>query len=216
MKLYDFMYRCLNIPYTEVGNNVSFATERVGSTLNIYFEHSNGREDWRKNMNFPAKPYRFDGGQRWYAHRGFLSAWREMESTISSYISDKSVKKITVTGYSHGAAIALLCHEYIWYNRSDLRGTLESFGFGSPRVIWGHCDAEFAKRFETFTVIRNINDIVTHLPPAFLGYRHAGRLLTIGEKGKYSQIQAHYPENILAELYLYESERYLSFSVTQT
>ncbi len=212
MKLYTLMHRCLTIPYTEVGRNASFATERDKKTLYIYFEHSNGKEDWRKNLNFPAKPYRFDSEQMWYAHRGFLSAWRELESTISPYISDKSIKKITVTGYSHGAAIALLCHEYVWFNRPDLRDTLGSFGFGSPRVIWGNYNAEFAKRFESFTVIRNTDDIVTHLPPAFLGYRHVGRLLTIGERGKYARAQAHYPENILAELYLYESKNHLTFS----
>jgi hypothetical protein len=55
-------------------------------------------------------------------------------------------------------------------------------------------------RWERFTVIRNIDDIVTHLPPRALGYTHVGHVLEIGEKGTYSRVDAHRPENILAEL----------------
>jgi NADH dehydrogenase FAD-containing subunit len=59
--------------------------------------------------------------------------------------------------------------------------------------IWGN-----------FTVIRNINDAVTHLPPKSFGYFHAGTLLEIGKSGTYSAIEAHKSENIIAELEKYE------------
>ena len=85
-------------------------------------------------------------------------------------------------------------------NRPDLRDTVAGYGFGAPRVIFGALPPQVAKRWEGFTVIRNIDDIVTHLPPASLGYRHVGELLEIGEKGKYSPTDAHRAENILAEL----------------
>ena len=216
MNLYDLMYECLNTAYTQVGKNASYAVKRGGPCLYIFFEHSRGRDDWLKNLNFPARPYRFATSERWYAHRGFLSAWHELEDTVSAYIRDTSVKRIVIVGYSHGAAIALLCHEYVWFNRPDLRDTLESFGFGAPRVIWGQCCKGVAERFENFTVVRNIDDIVTHLPPAFLGYRHMGKLVTVGEWGKYSGIDAHRPENILAELCKYESARHLGFPCRKT
>ncbi|MBQ8658695.1 MAG: hypothetical protein IJ506_06125, partial [Clostridia bacterium] len=53
-------------------------------------------------------------------------------------------------------------------------------------------------------LVRNIDDIVTHLPPAVLGYSHVGKLLEIGKKGKYTAVEAHLSENILAELKAYE------------
>jgi len=56
------------------------------------------------------------------------------------------------------------------------------------------------RRWERFTVIRNLDDLVTHMPPAVLGFSHVGELLEIGEKGRYSRVDAHRPENILAEL----------------
>ena len=142
----------------------------------------------------------------WFAHRGFLDTWKEIEPVLADKIADRTVKRLAITGYSHGAALAMLCHEYVWYNRPDLREMLDGYGFGSPRVFWGIKNAELSRRWERFHVIRNIDDIVTHLPPAALGYRHVGTMLKLGSRGKYSPIDAHRPENILRELRLYREE----------
>lgn len=200
MKLYELMLECLNTEYINTGRKSSYALKRKCDTLYIFFEHSNGNADWIKNLNFPAKPYRRMKQATWYAHRGFLAAWRDVEKAITPHIMDKRINKIITVGYSHGAAIALLCHEYLWFNRPELRENLIGVGFGCPRVIWGIPTAEFLHRFDRFTVVRNMDDIVTHLPPAFLGYIHVGKLLGVGSRGKYTRIKAHYPENILTEL----------------
>ena len=71
-------------------------------------------------------------------------------------------------------------------------------------MIWGAVSQSVANRFQALTVIRNIDDIVTHLPPKILGYTHVGNLLEIGKRGKYSKIDAHRPKNILNELLIYE------------
>ncbi len=195
---------CLKIPYTQVENAADYAVQRQGSTLYIYFEASDGLADWRTNFNFPAKPYSRMGEAVWFAHRGFLKAWKTIEPYLVPSILDPDVRKIVSVGYSHGAAIALLCHEYVWYHRPDLRAHLAGYGFGCPRVLWGLCRRALRKRWETFEVIRNLDDLVTHVPPALLGFFHVGRLLEIGTRGKYSAIDAHRPENILAELRAYE------------
>ena len=49
-------------------------------------------------------------------------------------------------------------------------------------------------------MIRNIDDLITHLPPFLFGYFHVGKLIETGEKGKYNKIDAHRPENYLVEL----------------
>lgn len=207
MDLYWLFGKCLAAKYRQDGGSANYAFERVGDTLYLFFEDSDGAEDWSINLDFPAKAYRRMGKTAWFAHRGFLGAFKRTEKYLSPLISDPSVRNIIVSGYSHGAAIALLCHEYIWFNRPDLRPSLEGYGFGCPRVIWGILRESVARRWEKFLVIRNIDDIVTHLPPTLLGYRHVGRLLEIGEAGKYSPIEAHYPENILDELRRYEKNK---------
>ena len=140
------------------------------------------------------------GNTVWFAHKGFLKAWKQLEGIVQNLIADKTIKQIIITGYSHGAAIAVLCHEYVWFNRPDLQQNLKSFGFGCPRVIWGVKTLQTKKRWKNFTVIRNLDDIVTHLPPFIFGYIHVGTMLKIGERKKYTPVQAHYPINILKEL----------------
>lgn len=207
MELAYLFRRCINIPYLNVGVSANYATERVNNTLYIYFQHSIEKNDWKINFDFPAKPYRRMGQTLWFAHRGFLGQWHKILPRLEEEIADKSIRRIVVTGYSHGAAIAVLCHEYVWFNRPDLRNSLFGYGFGCPRVIWGIKRKNLCCRWDNFTVIRNIDDIVTHLPPALFGYIHVGRMLEVGERGKYSPFEAHYPENIFYELGKYKDSK---------
>ncbi len=195
MKLYQLFYECVNTKYSAAGCCANYALRREINTLYIFFEKSVGSADWKNNLDFPAKAY-----GKLFVHKGFLDVWEAIKPRIKDYINDTSIKKIVVTGYSHGAAIAVLCHEYVWSCRPDIREKIEGYGFGCPRVLWGIKNAEIKKRWERFTVIRNIDDIVTHVPPFIFGYFHVGTLLEIGEKGKYSRIDAHREENILKEL----------------
>lgn len=183
--------RCLSIEYINTSNECSYASEKIGDTLYIYFEKSNGLKDWKSNFNFPAK-----ATEGFFAHRGFLACWSELLPFVDSIIRKSDAKKIVVCGYSHGGALAVLCHQYICQHFKNLH--LEGYGFGAPRVVWGICKCK--SDWKGFTVIRNIDDIVTHLPPAFFGYRHVGELITVGQRGKYSSVDAHREENILREL----------------
>ena len=205
--LYELFLECLQIPYQKTGVSANYAFKREKETLYIFFEKSDGKNDWYRNLDFPAKPYRRMGKTLWLAHRGFLKTWKELEGRIAPAIMDHTVKKIVIAGYSHGAAMAVFCHEYAWFHRPELRNDLHGFGFGCPRVFWGIPAGCFTKRWENFTVIRNINDIVTHVPPAFLGYSHVGTVLEVGSKGRYTSIEAHYEENILAALAEFEAYR---------
>ena len=200
MTLSQLFYRCTHRAYIHVENSGDYATERRGRTLYIYLECSDGMEDWKNNFDFPAKAYCRMGRVTWFAHRGFLKVWKTLEAYLAREILDASVQKIITVGYSHGAALAVLCHEYVWYHRPDLRPVIEGYGFGCPRVLWGLRSREITRRWERFAVVRNLDDVVTHVPPAILGFFHVGELLTVGERGKYSAIDAHRPENIQREL----------------
>lgn len=206
MKLSSLFRQCLNREYVKAGDSADYSVEKAGSKIYIYFQCSDGAVDWKNNLNFPAIPYETVDGQTWYAHGGFVRVWRSIENYIAKYVNDDKIRSAVIVGYSHGAALALLCHEYIWYNRADLRDHIEGYGFGCPRVLWGKRTEKVTTRWKNFTVIRNINDAITHMPPAILGYYHVGKMLKIGQKGKYSSIDAHRPENILSELYLYENK----------
>ncbi len=203
MNLLNLYRKVLNAEYKQSAEETaSYAYEYEGDTLYLLFEWSNGATDWKNNLDFPARPYR-DMADRWYAHRGFLRVWKAIEDDLAPVIRDKRVKKIVIAGYSHGAALALLCHEYCMYNRRDIKTAVSGYGFGCPRVVFGILKKSVRERFEGFFVIRNKGDLVTHLPPVFFLFRHAGKLITIGD-GRWNCIDAHRPENYTESLREYE------------
>lgn len=76
------------------------------------------------------------------------------------------------------------------------------FGFGTPRVVWGPLHKDVKRRLEGFVVVRNASDLVTHLPPILLGFRHVGYVCRIQKKGEqFHPVRDHYPdcyESVLA------------------
>ena len=215
--------RCLNAQYKHVENDGDYALEREGDSLYILFECSNGKVDWKNNFDFPAKPYK-DMEITWSCHRGFLKVWKSIEPYIANAITDPTVKKITIVGYSHGAAIASLCHEYVWYNRPDVRENgLIGYGFGCPRCYFGifGVKRQLKERWKNFYPVRDLNDLVTHLPPVIFGFRHVNKVLKLQNKHyskhvKLKCINAHYPDNYIKACKEYDKLIILFVHTTRT
>ena len=197
--LLELFEECLSKTYITTPIGGSWAYDRTGDTLYLWFEKSNGVRDWLNNVDFAAVPYR-DMDPVWQCHAGFLRVWKSIQPSVESLILDPTVQRICTVGYSHGAAIAVLCHEYIVYHRPELAGSVIGIGYGCPRVLLGCATPVLARRWESFFVVRNRDDLVTHLPPTALGFCHVGNLVEIGEKDRYSSIDAHRPESYLSEL----------------
>lgn len=202
MNLYKAFNECLETEekYIHVENGGDFFVKREGSTLRIFFEWSDGFEDWINNFRFlavPKKPYK-SMKKLWFCHRGFFKVWKSIKPYIEADIHNLDIRKIEIVGYSHGAAIALLCYEYCVFNRPDVE--VKGVGFGCPRVFWGIVPRSVKERFNNFLVVRNCNDIVTHVPPALFGYRHISKILKIGEGNSEGLIDDHREENYIAHL----------------
>lgn len=201
MVLYDAMKECLNAEYTHTEAGTDYAVKVAGDTIYLLFEWSDGREDWKSNFNFPAKAYK-NGGKTWFAHRGFLAAWKDVRDEIEMRVSEIlaiygfHIAKIRCIGYSHGAALAQLCTEdmvYLYGDELDVQGV----GFGCPRVVWGIVPKAVKTRLKAFKVVRNGRDIVTHVPPLVFGFRHISEVVEIGQR---DQVKDHYPDEYLFRL----------------
>lgn len=168
---------------------VIYAVRKEEDKLKIFFQWTHSKLDWKNNFSFAVKPYK-DMQIKWRCHRGFLKVWKSIKPYLKENILNPEVKKIEIVGYSHGAAIAQLCYEYVKFNRPDV--DVVGVGFGAPRVFWGFFKKEIKNRFKDFIVVRNGNDIVTHVPPRLFGFRHLGKIFKIGyKKGLFKD---HYPE----------------------
>ena len=154
-------------------------------------------------LKMPSKPYK-DMFKKWRVHGGFLKVWKSMKDDIEAFVAEilknhPEIKKIVIIGYSHGAALAVLATEdmeYLYGKSYEVSG----YGFGTPRVLWGIVPKEVKYRLRNFTSVRNIPDIVTHVPPVFFGFRNAGTLVKVGKKGKYNPFKAHYASAYIDEL----------------
>ena len=200
MGYYDTLLKhfddCLTAHYRHVEEDASFAVKRENNTVTIYFEKSNGVEDWKNNFRFAARPYR-DMKEPWRCHGGFMKVFRALLQYLEEILLNEEVTHYILVGYSHGAALALLCHEYLLYHRPELLGKVEGYGFGCPRVFWGIVPKAVKERFKNFTVVRNGNDIVTHVPPVLFGFRHISEMVKIGQT---NPVKDHYDSEYLSHL----------------
>lgn len=201
MELLQYFQACLEADYIHEANGASWTVEDRGEEVWILFEKSNGITDWMNNLQYHAVPYR-EMNPVWQCHSGFLKVWKSVKPHLEGPVAEakRRGRRVRVIGYSHGAAIAVLCHEWIYYRFPALRQSLCGFGFGCPRVLYGCVSQNLAQRWKKFYVVRNGEDAVTHLPPRALGYCHVGNLVAIGKDRGYSPIDAHRPENYRKEL----------------
>lgn len=117
-------------------------------------------------------------------HRGFLAAWRLVQSLVSRHLRRMSIDhpglRIVTTGHSLGAALALLAvHDLA----ADGFAAECALLFGCPRI--GNHD--FSRAVTAgIEVVHHVNccDIVPRVPPYLLGYRTAGRLVYFDRQGR--------------------------------
>ncbi len=197
----ELFERCYNANYIHTVEDGDYAIQTEGTTLYLLFQWTNSHMDWVSNFDFPAKAYKHTN-VKWHVHRGFLRVWKAMRDDIEAKVAEivevDKIEKIMCIGYSHGAAISLLATEDMEYHYGHMLH-VEGWGFGCPRVLWGLVPAEIKDRLRNFTPVRNVPDIVTHVPPAVFGFRHIN-LRHVGEPGKYSPVDAHRPESYMQEL----------------
>lgn len=116
-------------------------------------------------------------------HKGFKEEvddlWPMLEDALI-----KNNKTLWFTGHSLGGAMATICAGRCFL--SEINSMPQAlFTYGSPRVG--------DKRFVNFVELDhsrwvNNNDIVTRVPPVWMGYRHCGTEMYMNRNGKLSDV----------------------------
>lgn len=118
-----------------------------------------------------------------WVHRGFKhevdELWPRLEQALVN-----NTRTLWFCGHSLGAAMAAICAGRcrLSYIRSNPRAL---FTFGSPRI--GNRRYVNYVHIETYRWVNN-NDIVTRVPPPWLGYRHKGQEVYLNAYGKIRQL----------------------------
>lgn len=117
-------------------------------------------------------------------HRGFKAEvdeiWPHIEKALES-----NKKPLWFCGHSLGGAMANICsaRAMLSYIKTEPEGV---FTFGSPRV---GCKKYVSHvKLPHYRWVNN-NDIVTRVPPTFLGYRHSGEEMYIDRLGRLKDIK---------------------------
>ena len=154
-------------------DNQYCVTPQADGSVDIVFMGSVSWVDWISNFMFWKTPYK-DMVVPWKAHAGFLEAWKSLKDIIVDELH--GCRCVNVFGYSRGAAIAVLAHEWFVYNGYEVNTMV----FGCPRVIAGKHSKAILDRFQTLTRYTNKGDIVTMIPPKLFGYTHVGSNVQLG------------------------------------
>lgn len=116
-------------------------------------------------------------------HRGFNEEVDDLWPMLENALVENK-KTLWFTGHSLGGAMATICAGRCYL--SEIESMPQAlFTYGSPRVG----DRQFVN-FVALDHTRwvNNNDIVTHVPPVWMGYRHGGREWYLNRRGKLSKV----------------------------
>lgn len=105
-------------------------------------------------------------------HRGFKAEVDELWPMVEEDVLRKTNlnKTLWFCGHSLGAAMATIMSSRCKHN-IELNDPVQLYTYGSPRVGWkGYCDNICVEHNRW----KNNNDIVTSVPPTFMGYKHHG------------------------------------------
>jgi len=172
-------------PYVTLDENkdIELSMGIRDGTLYLAFLGSITVKDWLHNFKFWKKPYKHMKNA-FFVHAGFLSIYKVCREPIHQFIAAHKAEfsSIHISGHSLGAAVATLCYEDVQYLKETgiIDVAITGLVTGSPRVF-GVINSKVAQR-RCASLIRLVNgrDIVPHLPPAIMGYRHCGNPLPKG------------------------------------
>ncbi|KAJ3364926.1 hypothetical protein GGF31_008864 [Allomyces arbusculus] len=156
------------------------------NTVMVAFRGSSNVANWIDNLEFGKITYPFTVPTTFKSkpkvHKGFVDAYNEVRPTLLQAIATAKSRyptaKITITGHSLGGAIATLAAADLAASGEVAASRVQLTVFNSPRVG----TSEFSDLIGSLNlahVARYVeeNDIVSHLPPTFLGFEHV-----VGEK----------------------------------
>lgn len=188
MELATAAYKTIQ-PYTkddvmysvdDLESGVQYYLRKNGDHLNITFRGTDTKFDWKTDLTFWKKCIPYDNySSKIRVHTGFINAYRHphVRDVVHLHVTE-DIHHITVSGHSFGAALAVLCAVDLEFNFPQK--DIEVYLFGCPRVGNRAFKKSYNKRVYKTLRVENGNDVITKVPFAFMGFRHVGAKIHIG------------------------------------
>lgn len=165
----------------ETALDLALVLDLDADTRVVAFRGTRGKPAWRNNRNYDWTPASY--GEPGRLHHGFASSYADLHLNVIwsfAHLPTPYRPRLLVAGHSRGAAFAKLFSARS-IQKPDLVAT-----FGGPRfcdAAWrsAYIDRDLHGRTLSFT---NNNDLVSHLPPWWLGWRHVGRWMYVDRLGR--------------------------------
>ncbi len=158
----------------EANYQVRFDEKR--NCIQVIFQQTAGKSDWRANFDFPSKIYdqfTFDGKIiQIRAHGGWSAMWLAMQDVVRAEIlvlrTEHPTAYIEVFGWSLGSGVAQLAAEDIYF-KFGVKPYL--YTYGSVKPFFGRSTYKYVKNCcEQVYNFKFKEDIVGYMVP-FLGWR---------------------------------------------
>lgn len=148
---------------------------RRGDRLFIVFRGTQSAGEKISNSMAGKQDAIFDDLPGGGVHRGFHRCYESVRPAIRAFLEAHATDRarICATGHSLGGALAFLAAMDLATGGLPYRA-LEVFTFAAPLVGSARWARHFARQRLAAWRIANRRDVVTKLPPAWLGYRAAG------------------------------------------
>jgi len=176
-------------------NTMAFSMQEE-DTLYFVFRSSQAPEDpvdSRLNYQFGLHPLFFSDDPKMRAHLGMMKKYEGIYNQVHRRIDQFDGDTLLLIGHSAGGMTATIAFFDLYHAYPELETRLITFG--TPRVL-NRRAAEALEPAED-QIIRVVmgRDFFASIPPALFGYRHAGRLIRIGNRPiwKPFSISDHYP-----------------------
>lgn len=181
MNLKQYWQEAVKGPWiTEKSTDTQYKIEEDQDSIIISFQGSVSKKDWLQNFMFWKRPYK-EMTKTFFVHAGFLKKYKAVHDVIIHRVLSTN-KKVKIRGYSQGAALALLCHEDMYFWTTEQPDTIV---FGCPRVFSIFGWKTLKKRLSNVKRIENSNDAVTKIPFGWMLYKHYGIKIHIGNKKRW-------------------------------
>jgi len=197
--------------------DVNATVSKIGDTVYVSFRPTIGElgsKNWKTNFDFLFGSFNVysnrkkNGKCKVYnrdftinVHSGFRDAFLTLAHKIRKKLNFFEYSNVVFVGHSLGGAMATLA--YFWFDIPNSKVITT----GCPRFLGFISSIRIPKRFKKH-IYRMVNDwdIMTKLPPFWLGFRHIGKVIQLGNPwdifssfkswGKNSHTQHAYRRNL--------------------